>query len=70
MLPGFHPGLLVRASWTGDETDSQFNGSAKQRSQADSCSGDALPGRSAQHQKPRAEAMWSGFPWSDADTLI
>ncbi len=48
-VPGFPPG----ASWTGDETDSQFKESAKQRSQADSCSGDALPSHSAQHQNVR-----------------
>ena len=33
--PGFPPG----ASWAAEETESQFKGSAKQRSQADSCSG-------------------------------
>ena len=48
-VPGFPPG----ASWTGDETESQFNGSAKQRSHADSCSGAALLNSSAQHQNLR-----------------
>ena len=46
-VPGFPPG----ASWMGDETDSQFKGFAKQRSHADSCSGDALPFHPPHHQK-------------------
>jgi len=54
--PGFPPG----ASWTGDETDFQFKGSATQRSQADCCSGDALPSHSAQHQKAQAIHLAQG----------
>jgi len=57
-VPGFPPG----ASRTGDETDSRFKESAKHRLQADSCSGDALPSRSAQHQKTRAEPRECGWP--------
>ena len=57
-VPGFPPG----ASWTGDETDSRFKGSAKQRSQADSCSDDALPSHSAQHQKSCLGLQGQAFP--------
>ena len=51
-VPGFPPG----ASWTGDKTDSQIKGSAHQRSQPHSCSGDALSSHSAHNQNPRLRA--------------